>query len=201
MTDLPNPIEIFTQSWNQPPLDSGFAKMTLVLLEDVPPEELSAALLHLAKTHGPFRPNAAEIRRTVVELRGLFPSEAEAGIQAGKLNDIRELYAMGGNCFRFPVVHPVVRDALDAAGFDSRAAFVKAYRIAVDRTFQAMQSGPLHEMPLLAPVRACRDHTPSELVWRLHGWWEGSERVHVDRGDQFPGRLGSADVRALGVGA
>lgn len=195
-----DPIALFTSGWSQPPLDKAHAKMTQQMLADVPGDELCAALVFLARTHGEWRPNAATIRRTVVELRGLFPSLAEAGVSGAKYAEIRAFYAQGGSCHLFPDVHPCVADAVKAAGVDQMGSFAKAYREIVDDAFTAIQAADLRTPVEFRPVRVARNHQPSELVWRAHGWWRPDGVLErADVGDRFPSRLGVEDVPAIGA--
>lgn len=178
----------------------GFVATTMALLIDVPGDELQDAMLHLARTTT-WRPNAADIRRTVVKLRGLFPSEAEAGEIGREYARKKAKVRTSGPQKVYPVVHPAIADAVDAAGADFEAAFVKAYREAVDRRITEIAGEPLNRPVEFRPVPVVPTHLPADLTWSGGGWRTPSgQLVHADRGDQFPGRLGPSQI-ALPTGA
>lgn len=174
-------------------------------LRDVPDGELVAAVDRLVNTHTTWRPDVAQIRATVVGLRGLFPSEGEAARQAAEYTQVRRLYDANGSLpvgVEFPVVHPVVRDAARAAGTDLHAAFRKAYAEAVVKATTAIQAGDLGEPVIFTPVRVVGAHVPPRLVWLRHagtaGWYTpAGVLVHGDPGDHRAGLLPAGVPLAL----
>lgn len=190
-TPLASPAAILANAWTQPPATSESIATTMLLVgSDIPADELREALLHLARTRE-WRPNAATIRRAVVDLRGLYPTVAEAGVQARRYSEVRRWYRDGGSIPSLdrPVtgdlVHPVVRDAVDAAGTDSPAAFAKAYREAVDHEIERITAAPLVNPVEYRPVRLATNHRPPELSWAKGGWrTDTGELVTGDRDGQ-----------------
>lgn len=188
LADL-SPTELFTDGWSQPALTPGHAKITLLALQEIPTDELHAALCHLINTHQPFRPAAALIRRTVIDRRGLFPSEGEAGAQAKVYAQVRRQRDYGGPqpTSGLPAVHPAVATAVDAVGVNADAvaspSFTKAYREARQRLFDVIQAGDLSEAVAFTPVSYFKGHMPDAIVWHHNGWRTPTgELVHADSG-------------------
>lgn len=180
-----SPAELLATAWSKPTMPDGFVATTMILVADVPEDELIDVLLHLARTDE-WRPNAATIRRTVVGRRGLFPSEAEAGRvakeYARKVARIRD----GGPQPRYPIVHPAIADAVEAAGIEHEASFIKAYREARDRRIAQIAGEPLNQPVVFRPAHIPgADRRPPDYVWRDGGWrTETGQLIHADSGDQ-----------------
>jgi hypothetical protein len=176
-------------------MPDGFVATTMVLIVEVPEDEQVDVLLHLARTEE-WRPNAAKIRRTVVERRGLFPSEAEAGRVAKEYARKVDQIRAGGPQPRYPIVHPAIADAVEAAGVDHEASFIKAYREARDRRIAQIAGEPLNQPVVFRPAHIPgADRKPPDYVWRDGGWrTPAGELIHADSGDQQP--LPAVPVRA-----
>lgn len=209
MTDQsPDPAEklfdYLASRWTRPEWDQVQFAVYVADLEDVPFDELQAAVRRLGRTAETWRPDPAAIRRTVVELRGLFPSLMEATVSGTKYAEVMASYARSGEARgSIPDLHPVVRDAartVDPA--ESPAAFAKAYREAVNDVFVAIQAGDLRTSVTFAAVQVA-GVKPRPLTWRSHGWWRPDGTLErADAGDRFPGQLGAPDApAAIGAGA
>lgn len=181
-----DPFELLKNGWIKPEMPPRWLQtMTLGLME-IPGEELHAALMHLIRTSD-WRPNSpAVVRRAVVELRGLFPSAAEAGRVAKEYARKVDRVRSGGPQPRYPIVHPVIADAVEAAGVAHEASFIKAYREAVDRHISQIIAEPLDQPVVFrpAPIPGA-DRTPPDYRWERGGWrTPAGELVHADSGDQ-----------------
>lgn len=191
---IPSPSEtvrdILAAGWTKPEMPTGFVRLTMLLLAEIPQDELVETMYHLARTTA-WRPNAAEIRRAVIKQRGLFPSLAEAGRQGRRFARKRADIATGGPQPLYPFVHPAVADAVAAAGFDMSTpdggpSFAKAYREAVDLRITEIIDGPLNQPVEFRPVPVGTDRPPPDDVrWGAGGWRTPTgELIRADSGSQ-----------------
>jgi hypothetical protein len=190
----PSPAEtvrdLLVAAWTKPEMPTGFVKTTMKLIADIPDDEKVEVLTHLARTTT-WRPNAAEIRRAVVEQRGIFPSLAEAGRQGRRYARKRADIATGGPQPLYPFVHPAVADAVAVAGFDLTTpdggpSFAKAYREAIDRRIGEIVAGPLNQPVEFHPVPVGTDRPPPDGIrWAAGGWRTPTgELIRADSGSQ-----------------
>lgn len=194
--------DLLGSAWSQPKMPDGFVASTLKLVADIPPDELLEAVYHLGRTTT-WRPNAAAIRRTVVELRGVFPTLAEAGRQAKRYATKRADVASGGPQPLYPFTHPVVADAVAAAGFDLTTpdggpSFAKAYRETLDQRITEIIAGPLNQPIEFRPVRVGTDREPpADISWRAGGWRNPTgQLIRADSGTHAALTTGPAALTA-----
>lgn len=171
-----DPFDLLEHAWQREKFTPDFARVTAKLVADIPPTELAAAVLHLARTHSTWRPDGAMIRATVVELRGLFPSEGQAARQArmwGRFRQQSSLERGASPLPTMPACHPVVRLAYDAAGIEHEPTFRAAYRTAVAEESTRLQAGSLVEVPSYTPVCPSPNREPIVAVWVAGDWAVG----------------------------
>lgn len=194
MSDRDTAFDLLATNWDRPPMTPERSRIYARYLKDIADHELLAAVETLLGTHETWRPDIARIRRAVVEARHLFPTEGEAARSAHRYIELRNLYAGNGSLAPgqedWPLVHPVVCEAAEAAGVEHEASFVKAYREAVAKATTAIQTGDLSEPALYTPARIpMSPHRPPQLVWARRadtgtvGWHSPAGKlVHGDRG-------------------
>lgn len=124
-------IEILAVAWPQE-MSVEQIELYFDMLADVPGGELTAALEGLART-SKWRPSIAEIRRAVLDARGVVPSGHEALLQAELLDawEAQRSVPWGAQARppERPEVHPTVLAAWTAVGADAiPAVFARAWR-------------------------------------------------------------------------
>lgn len=144
-------IDLLAAGWPQQ-LNREQIAVYVEMLADIPPDELVVTIRNLIAT-ADFRPSVAQIRRTVIESRGLIPTEGEAVEQKRDLDEWHDarMVPLGaqGRVLARPEVHPLVLEAWKVAGEDSyQSVFVKAFREQRERFVRATAVEKLNQVAI-----------------------------------------------------
>lgn len=150
-------LTLLASAWSQP-LTRETTVVYIEALADVPADELNRAMRVLVSTGGEFRPSVGTIRRKVVELRGVVPTdeEAMAGCDALDAWDLARSIPMGARSepLERPEVHPSVLAAWESVGADALpAVFVRAWREERERLMTRLVGGSLRHRAELGATR------------------------------------------------